>query len=200
MDPLENKIAAMYHAIGRSMDTDLAQATRIHTSDRGVLVILDATAGRSQLDLLHDALPLIYAIANMYDALKGWAKANNVSEDRIKAAARNSQGWSVVRDLANAERHAYPERPPNSGFRPKLVGLHRPVRISTDPVAGSFSGITLGPRGFRHVGDGSAAAVITGDIVDDAGNRRGDLRETEEAAVADIEALLNGLGIRLRSA
>ncbi len=200
MDPLEDRISAMYHAIGRSLDTDLARATRVYKSDKAVLVVLDASAGQSQRDLLHDALPLIYAVANMYDALKGWAKANNMSEDSIKVAARASHAWCIIRDLANAERHAFPDRKPNSGFRPKLVNLHRPIRLSTDPIAGSHSAITIGPRGFQHLGGGSAAAFITGDIVDETGNRRGDLRETEEAAVAALEALLNGLGVRPRTA
>jgi hypothetical protein len=50
----------------------------------------------------------------------------------------------------------------------------------------------------RILGSGTAKVVITGDILDEKGDKIGELHRTASEAVADWEALLSDLGLRLQ--
>ena len=56
--------------------------------------------------------------------------------------------------------------------------------------------MTVGPDGVPKIGgDGTGCAVITADVIDEAGNTIGDLFNIEQQAVEAWETLLRDFGV-----
>jgi hypothetical protein len=61
-----------------------------------------------------------------------------------------------------------------------------------------MSRIVFTPQGAQRRGGGSAAVIVTADIVDRNGKRLGDLHETCGAAIEAWEAEFRALGLPLK--
>ena len=95
--------------------------------------------------------------------------------------------------------HAVVWTPRNGGHSkksPQLIEINRVMRLQTQAENGSMVAVTFGPGGIPQVhGDGSAKAVVTGDVVDNVNERIGDLYEIAIKAIEVWERLLVGFGL-----
>ena len=100
--------------------------------------------------------------------------------------------------MSDNDKHGYPPR--NGGYSnryPQLVNINRVMQLKPQAQKGSAIGMTLGAGGTpKFFGDGTAKAIITGDVVDNKNNRIGDLHKIATKAVEAWEQLLTDFGCR----
>jgi len=130
--------------------------------------------------------------------LKRWAKSNDHDKAKVDATFNDSLGLKIVKDLSNNDKHGYPPRDNGySGKCPKLININRIMEMKTQPKKG-FSVIrTFRADGTPKIsGNGTAKAVITGDVVDNTNNPIGDLHDIAIKAVETWEELLVDFGLK----
>ena len=166
--------AALVHVIGPKVREVPVSATQLG----GLRFIeVDFRDGLSDEELSNRAHGVIHNVANLKGHLIRWSKSRGLTPGTVEQVVDGSPALKLVIDLSNNDKHGYPPRDRGkSGLSPKLAGLDRWLSMATGPEAGSSVGFTMGPDGIgRIVGDGSAAIVITGRIIDDHGSQLGDL-------------------------
>lgn len=88
-----------------------------------------------------------------------------------------SQSSPIV-EFWNRDEHGSPRDGGLSGVSPEVVRIDRILRMTIGPNAGDSIAVILGHIGRPEVaGSGFAAVVITGDVIDESGNKIGDLRQ-----------------------
>jgi len=201
MDELElaHRIRRIHAAFGATVEEDLEklEAKLIHT-ENVKSVFQNFSGGLSPEELENLAFSLIHNIANLHDHLNKWAARSGTRKDLIDNAVKKSLPLLVIKDLSNAEKHGYPPRHGgHSGQAPRLERVKRSLRVTVPPKKGVE--ITLGPRGTPQVtGEGSAKAILTGDVVDRNGNRIGELNGLVKEAITAWENLAINLGLQLQ--
>ena len=114
-------------------------------------------------------------------------------------AFNKSLELKIISDLSNNDKHGYPPRngKGQSGKCPQLVDINRVMQLKTQAKKGSTIVMTLDAGGTpKFFGDGTAKAIITGDVVDNKNNRIGDLYTIATKAVEACEQLLPDFGER----
>jgi hypothetical protein len=197
-DVILERISRIYAAIGAIEETDphKLKATVIRT-DTIKGVFQDFRGGFSDDELCNQAHTVIHNIANLRDHLRRWAAHNSHDKSKVDQAVDNSLDLQMITDLSNNDKHGYPPRDGGcSGRSPKLTAVCRVMRLETQPQQGSMIAVTIGAGGVpRFVGDGTAKAVVTGDVVDRDDNRIGDLYEIAQRAVLGWEVVLLTFGL-----
>jgi len=128
--------------------------------------------------------------------LRQWAKDNEHDKTKVDQTFKNSLELQIIKDLSNNDKHPYPPRYSYSGKYPQLININRVMQLKIQAKKGSTIGMTLGADGVpKIVGDGTAKAVITGDVVDNDNNRIGDLHEIATKAIEAWEQLLAYFGL-----
>jgi len=199
-DALIQRIRLIYKSIGNIEECNLnslkAQAIQ---NEKVKAIFQDFRGGLTDEDLFNYALMIIYHISNLQDNLKRWAANNDRDKTKVDQAVNDSIDLKIIKDLANNDRHGYPPR--NRGFSgkcPQLVNINRVMQLKTQAKKGSTIGMTLGAHGIPKItGDGTAKAVITGDVVDEHNNHIGDLYEIVNRAVEAWEHLLTDYGFNV---
>lgn len=192
------RVKRLYASVKAQQEFNLRRLPAKVTQTHHTLTVLqDFSGGLSVEDIANAAHMLIHNIANLHDHLRQWAKNTGKSKAKVKAAFQASQALRLIKDLSNNDKHGYPPGDGGrSGVAPKLTNLRRQMVLTTKPKAGSCVVMTLGPGGIpKTSGDGTACAIITGDVVDKAGSLVGDLFEIEKEAVKAWESLLADFGI-----
>jgi len=194
---LTQRVRRIYSSINAVEETDpnKLKATVI-TTDKCIGVFQDFRGGLDDAELSNLAHTLIHNIANLRDLLRKWAVQNGKGKEKIDEAFTQSLELKIIQDLSNNDKHGYPPRDGGlSGECPQLVDINRVMQLKTQAKKGSCIGMTLGAGGVpKFFGDGTAKAVITGDVVDKENNRIGDLHEMAAKAVKVWEQLLTVLG------
>jgi hypothetical protein len=195
---LLNRLGRIYAAVKASTEFDMTKLpAKILPGGGTVGFWQDFTGNRSEHDIENAAQDVIHNIASLKGHLKRWAVANKKDKTRVDAAFNKSAELQIIEDLWNNDKHGYPPR--NEGCSrkaPKLRNIRSLMKLTTQAKIGSFVTLTLGPGGVPNIkGDGSAYAVITGDVVDKDGNMLGDLFNIEKGAVEAWESLLTDYGI-----
>jgi hypothetical protein len=192
-DEILERIGRIYAAIGAIQEHDPSKlkATVIQT-EKSVAVCEDFRAGLTDEELSNQAHSVIHNIANLRDHLRRWVKKNSQDKQKVDQAVSKSFQLQLIEDFSNNDKHGYPPRDEGcSGRCPQLVDINRVMRLQTRAKKGSMGGMVLGPRGApRFIGDGTAKAVVTGDVVDKDGNCIGDLYDIASKAVEAWERLL----------
>ncbi|MDA0733248.1 MAG: hypothetical protein O2909_04655 [Chloroflexi bacterium] len=203
---LTQKIRRMYAAIGAAEEVDLTKLKGTVIENKNVTgVFQDFRGGRSNEQLENDVFTLINNIAFLRDHLIKWHVAQGLGETeaRVKVDSELDSRPSILimRDLSNNEKHGYDASKRSfSGKHPKIVSVQRVLRMTTQPQKGSFVGMTLNRDGTpRIMGDGSAKAVTTGEIVDNSGNRLGDLNDLATEAVEGWEEIFREFALKIGS-
>lgn len=197
-DAIRLRISRIYAAVGAIEETDpqRLKATVIHT-EKIYGVFQDFRGGFSDDELSNQVHTVIHNIANLRDNLRRWAANNGHDKNKVDTAFNNSFELQVIQDLSDNDKHGYPRR--DSGYSkrsPQLIEINRVMRLKTQAKKGSMVAMTLGPDGMpRFHGDGSAKAVVTGDVVDNVNGRIGDLYEIAIKAVEAWERLLPEFGV-----
>jgi len=197
-DELLDRLCRIYASIKGSIEFDMAKLpARIIKAEHTVAFVQDFAGGQSEHEIANLAHTLIHNIASLQDHLRRWAATNGKDKTKVDEIFDNSPELQLITDLWNNDKHGYPPRDGGqSGKAPKLVYVRRQMRLKTKPTAGSFVAMTFGPRGVPKItGDGSANAVVTGDVVDRNGVLIGDLFDIEQQAVETWERLLREFGV-----
>ena len=198
MDEIHQRISRLYAAIGDIEEDapDKLKATVIQT-EKITAIFQDFRGGFSDEQLPNQAHTLIYHIANLRDHLRRWTVQNGHDKNKVNQTVANCLEIQIIQDLSNNDKHGYPPRDRGeSGKCPQLIEINRVMRLQTQAKVGSMIGITLGAGGVPiFFGDGTAKAVVTGDVVDDAKNPIGDLYDIATQAVEAWERLLGDFGL-----
>lgn len=198
-DDLISRVQRLYVAIRATEETDISKFTSTAISDGSrVGFYQDWSGGRNDAELANTANMLIYSIANLKDALKKWCVRNGKDKTEVDNAFKNSQALKIIKDLSNNDRHGYdPKKAGNSGKSPRVDRITSIMRMTTKPEKGSFVSLTLNRQGVPQIaGSGTAKVMITGDILDGAGNKIGDLYETALEGVRIWESVLGDFGVK----
>lgn len=197
-DEMLQRIRRIYAAVGAAEETDpkKLRATVVET-DQVKAMFQDFSGGLSDDELANHAYLVIHNIANLRDHLRRRAASNSKDKGKVDDALRQSPELQIVIDLSNNDKHGYPPRDGGHSRKcPKLVGITRVMRLATRAEARSTSAMTLGSDGTpRFLGDGTAKAIVTGDVVDRDNNRIGDLYEIAAKAVEAWERLLSEFNV-----
>jgi len=197
-DAILQRISRIYAAIGaiEEDDPNKLKATVIQT-DKIKAVLQDFRGGFSDDELSNQAHSVIHNIANLGDHMRRWASHHGQDKNKVDQTVDNCLELQLIKDLSNNDKHGYPPRDGgHSGKCPQLVEINRVMRLQTQAKKGSMVGMTLGAGGVpKFIGDGTAKAVVTGDVVDNDNNRIGDLYEIANKAVKAWENLLVDFGL-----
>lgn len=199
-DELTFRLRRIRAAIASNEDPDLGKfPAQVFIGKNFRLVSQDFRDGQSDEQIANRANNLIHSIANLRDNLIHWAKAHGKSPQRVWDTFRASFPIRVIMDLSNVDKHGYPlDRGSASGRDPKLVDADSVLSIKGG-TPGRWSGVRADPATGRlhKFGDGAAAVIITGQVVDKDGVVLGDLWSIGLQAVTDWEALLTEYGVCL---
>lgn len=197
-DAILQRISRIHAAIGaiEEDDPNKLKATVIQT-DKIKAVFQDFRCGFSDDELSNQAHSVIHNIANLHDALRRWASHHGRDKNKVDQAVDNCVELQIIKDLSNNDKHGYPPRDAgHSAKYPQLVEINRVMRLQTQAKKGSMVGMTLGAGGeLKFIGDGTAKAVVTGDVVDNDNKRIGDLYDIASKAVKAWENLLADFGL-----
>jgi hypothetical protein len=197
-DAIRERITRIYAAIGTIEITDpqKLKATVIQTEKINA-VFQDFRGGLSDAELSNHVHTVIHNVANLRDHLRRWAAQNGQHTANIDQTVDNCLELQIMHDLSNNDKHGYPPRDGGrSGKSPQLIEINRVMRLQTQAKKGSMIAMTIGTGGVpKFIGDGSAKAVVTGDVVDNAKTRIGDLYEIANKAIAAWERLLVDFGL-----
>jgi len=145
----------------------------------------------SDAQIANFAHTAIHAVAHLGDHLRRFARQADLNPDDVDSTIEGSQELKVLIDLSNNDKHGYPPRDGGkSGISPRVLKFRRSLRVSTGPGEGETVGVVLTANGPVLEGSGSAAVVITGEVVDKKGSVVGHVDKYLEAAAAQWEALL----------
>jgi hypothetical protein len=197
-DELLKRLHCIYASIDAATEIDMSKLPAKMFQGRDCIGFVQDFAGNlSEHDIENAAQTIIHNIASLQDNLARWAARNGKDKTKVATAFDKSFDLQIIKDLWNNYKHGHPPR--NSGHSkrtPKLVSVGRHMKLTTQGKAGSFVVMTLDAAGAPKIGgDGSACAVITGDVVDGSGAKIGDLFEIEERAIQAWEALLLDYGV-----
>jgi hypothetical protein len=197
-DELLNRLHRIYSAVKATTEFDMARLPgKVLRSKNTIGVFQDFSGGLSEHDIANAAYCVIQNLASLCDHLKKWARTNNADAGKVDATCSGSQDLQIVRDLWDSDKHGGDRR--DGGYSkksPRLHDIRRQLTLTTQPKAGSWVTMTLGPGGEPVIhGDGSASAIITADVVDKDGQMLGDLFEIEERCVRAWESLLVEFGV-----
>jgi len=196
---LSQRIHRIYSSIKAVEETDpnKLKATVI-TTGKCIGVFQDFRGGLNDADLSNLAHTLIYNIAHLKNYLIQWAKDNGHDETKVDQTVANSLDLQIIIDLSNRDKHVGPRRDGGeSKKRPHLVDINRVMQLKPQSKKGSSVGMTLSAGGIpKFPGDGTAKAIITGEVVDNKNNRIGALHKIATKAVEAWEQLLVDFGCR----
>lgn len=199
-DIMTERLARIYAALDAVLETDLTKvsATVVRT-ETTIEVFQDFRGGLSDAEIENRTHMLIHNLANLKDHTLKWFRASGLNRKHIDDFRAANLAILIIEDLSNNDKHGYPPRDAGlSGKAPQLININRIMRLSVGGEVGSSTGVYMMPSGqLRSFGKGSTAVVITGDIVDSAGARLGDLYETQSDALLAWEGMFRSLGLRL---
>ncbi len=201
MDELQlvNRLRRIHAALDATVEVDLGKLeAKLIETEHGNSVYQDFSGGLSPEELENLAFSLIHNIANLHDHLRRWAARTDArKEDDIDDAFHKSLPLKIMKDLSNVDKHGPPRNRGFSGLAPRLEGVRRSLRITAKPNKGVE--ITMGPRGTPQLtGEGSAKAILTGEVVDSDGNRIGELMGLATAAITAWETVARDLGLQVQ--
>lgn len=197
-DAILQRISRIYAAIGdiEEDDPNKLRATVVQT-DKIKAIFQDFRGGLSDYDLSNCAHTVIHNIADLRNHLIRWATHNGHDKTKVDQTVDNSLNIQIVIDLSNNDKHGYPPRDGgHSGKCPQVVNITRVMKLQPQTKKGSTIRMTLGAGGAtKCFGDGTAKAIITGDVVDNDKNHIGDLYEIVTKAVEAWEQLVADFGL-----
>lgn len=196
-EDLENQIQRLHAAIGVAAETNPGRLrARIVNTAEGFGFDQDFRAGQTVPELANKAFSLISIVANFREHLKKWARENGKDASLVDRTVKESDSMKIVLDLADAERHPHPRRNGGqSGKDPRLENIDQVMQLKPSATPGSSVIMQLGGDGVHRIsGNGSARAVVTGDIVSGKGERIGDLQAVLCNAIECWRSLMVALG------
>jgi len=196
LDVLDRKIRQMHESLGALRNADISNLRQEHAqTESGFYRSIDFSQGKTEAGLANIATLLVANIACLKDHLKVWCKMNSIAFEGDNLINSDSN-VAIVHDLWNIDKHTDQNSNKRSGHIPKLVNLRQTLNLSSGTQAGGYATFTMDPKtgqmSMQSSGGGSVGLVISGDVLDENGNRLGDFLEICEKAVQAWKyALLN---------
>jgi len=194
---IRHRIERLYAAVGATIDEELNKfPPTIAVTDREIFIRQDFTGGLTEAQISNIGFTAIHLLAHLVDHLRGWAKRNGRSKAEVDSTVDNCFAISTLIDLSNRDKHGAPTHDAGrTGKAPRIDRMRRVMSLSTGPEKGSAVRVQITPSGPNVSGSGSAAVVVTGEIVASDNTRLGDLRSFLLEALAAWEALLARWGL-----
>jgi hypothetical protein len=198
-DQLINRVERIYDAIDQVSESNLAKLpAKVLDDGKRVGFMQDFSGGLSGPRMENRAHSLLHNIVCLRGYIQKWASDNGHDTSQVQATIENSRELKILQDLYNEEKHVKPRIGGASKLSPKLVKVKPHMKLETQAKAGSSVVMTFGPGGVpKVVGNGSAKALISGEVIDGSGNRIGDLVELANRALNAWESLLKQYGLPL---
>ena len=200
-EQLIKRIGRLYAAIGDCIETDMNQLPAIPVSPGKMLGYMQDFRGNKTPEQLENSLQSsILLIGGLEYHLRRWAHHNQRDPELVTSKFKKSIALQIIHDLCNNEKHGYPlqQGKDRSGKAPKLVNVRRIMQLTTQPRKGSRVGMTLGPGGIPVIlGDGNAAAFITGEVVNADNKQICDAHNLINDAVCECETLFQSFEIEI---
>lgn len=153
----------------------------------------DWSGGRSQDQLMNDALSVINSIMGLRDRAVTFLRANGRDPTIVEDFVDGDKNVAIVHDLANKDKHGKLDRP-RSASSPEIRSLTRALQLRAEP--GSVASFTMKMTGeVTIVGHGDVGLV--GEIVDESGVKLGAFEQVIESAISSWEEFLARIGISL---
>jgi len=194
-----SRIRRLYAAVEVMREFELTKfPAKIFPDKKRLIMCQDFSGGLTQAEMENYAGAILENIGAFEYHLQQWASHNGKSSNRVSKVFRDSYDICLIHDLWNSDKHPGQSRSSRSCKNPKLVEVGRQMQLQTQAKEGSCVAMTLGKYGTPVVsGDGSAVAIITGDIVDLVGSVIADFAETVDRALVEIEGLMSEFDISL---
>jgi hypothetical protein len=194
-EDLAGRIERIYSAIKATEELDLSRVPgRVVHQGKFIGVFQDFRGGLSEADLSNLLHTVIHNIANLKDHMKRWCRQNGWDASIVDTRFESSLSLKLVQDLSNLDKHG-PERDGGHSKRsPRLAEINRVLRMTVAPM--SSMALTLDANAKPVVrGSGKASVVIIADVVDEHGEKLGELEDIANEAVAEWESILATLGV-----
>lgn len=200
---LKGRIARLSAAVNQTIEKDLTKLPAKFASGKdGFSILQDFSGGKSDATLANELHSAIALIAGLEYFLQRWAAQNGKSAEHVRETFRQSTDLQIIHDLWNSEKHAESLQGgrDRSGRGPRLADIHRALKITPGSRPGSWVSIGMGPQGIPVAsGDGSARAVLTGEVIDRYGSKIGDIDDIVARAIRQCEQLLVDFGLLQRA-
>lgn len=179
----------------------------LRSDERGTSFFQDFRGGRSATQLDSDAAHILNEIMGIRDRAKKWFASKGDDPRAVDAFVKSELAVALVHDLANTDKHGQLDRPPFSGYRPKLVKVDRTMTLKYDPstgtyaASGQYTGPTFNFRAGQVRGQGTSfgmEVVLSSDIHDESGNKIGELQRVLPDAIYKWELFLTSNGLALQ--
>jgi len=143
-----------------------------------------------------DANSVIAEFMGLPDRVQSWLRTHGHRDVDVYAFIKAHRAAALMQDLGNTDKHGRLDKRPYSGLKPKLTNVKRVAKFQTQARRGSWIQYQMGPGGQPIVsGDGKASLVLTGDVLDENGQKLGELDAIIEQALSEWEAFLGSNGL-----
>lgn len=198
---IEKRIRRMYAAVAAGTDDNISgiKPTAEHRTARSYGAHYDFSNGASAEELENDAHTMIYNVAHFKDHARKWLRSVGKDPQIVEDVVTSSEALGVLIDLSNFDKHA--GAPRDGGYtrrEPRLVAIKRHLRLSTQGGTKSAVSVVFSrSKPPQKHGDGRAAVVLSGEVIDKGGRPIGFLDKLVEDAVTDWERFLTAHGVTL---
>ncbi len=177
---LNQRLERIYQSFSLLENNDLSNLRiGMETSNNFNYIHIDFNNGKTETELKNSIFSLIANIALLKDHLKVYCAKNNIDFNVEEVINSNKNNVAIIHDLNNIEKHLELDKPPRSGFLPKIINLQQVLQMSAGSQAGAYTIVThdiaTGKMRTETGGGGTVALVITGNIVNEGGDILGDL-------------------------
>jgi len=201
MEELRDRIRRIYAAIGETVERELSRfLPTVSVSDHAVFFFQDFTGGLTEAQIANAAFAAIHALAHFPDHLRRWARSNGRPAEEVEGHVASSPELAIIIDLSNRDKHGPPRDGGRSGKAPAVRNLRRAFSLSAGPEVGAVAQVVFTCSGPVLHGSGSAAVIITGEIVASDGTSLGDLNLLLSEGLGQWEQLLAGWGVPTQGA
>lgn len=191
MDEIRERLRRLYVAIGETTEHDLSKVPAVVSeTDEATFFVQDFSGDlipEKMSNLAHSAISLI---AHLPDHLRRLARKIQHDPADVDRVIESCPAAVLLIDLANREKHGPPRDGGRSGRAPELRYIKRRLRLSGGPTPGGGVQVQFTPAGPQVSGSGSAAVILTGDVMAADGTRFGDLHATLHEALEAWEKLV----------
>ncbi len=174
IDALQLKLRRMRAALEHQRAVDLSTAT-VEWNELGDFRF-DPSGGMTDAELSNAAHSIIYSTAYCKDALKDWCRAIGVPFHG-ESLINSNKSVSIVHDLWNLDKHHVLDKPPRSGFTPRIGPIYVAMTITSDPQTGmAMVLVTPNADGMPSIEfEGSPKLNLRAAVLDEQGNNLGQL-------------------------
>jgi hypothetical protein len=192
MDDIRERLRRLYAAVDDTTERDLSRVPGVVSGTKeATFFVQDFSGGLTSEKMSNLAHCAISLIAHLSDHLQRLARELGHNPAEIDGLIGSCPAVAILIDLANREKHGAPRDGGRSGRAPELRNLTRQLRLSGGRTPGGGVQVQFTPAGSQVRGSGSAAAILTADVIASDGTSLGDLHAILVDALQAWEKLVH---------